>query len=298
MNNLKKIMFFITMLFMLIDVRAFAFEGIIKTKDVSFGSESESAEISGLTPDDKLALEAQLSKMKEDLKTAKGDNKAWLEQEIAALEQGLTLSTGSDMSTISVTFVKGERFKTYEEQAPANQLIFKEESFIMVDTNEKIYTEMTVAQIEQQIKSLNESFGQMLQPGKEQQKTSAAEKMTVEKKSDTEKILGYTCQHYLVTKGNIQIELWVTGELENVMKDMLRVSKKLAKSFEGAEEDNTLLESFDQVNGFPLRIIESVDNKKVHQQDVQSIEKKSLKDSEFEVPTGYLKYEISGYEQK
>ena len=118
-----------------------------------------------------------------------------------------------------------------------------------------------------------------------------ADDSTLEKTSETEKILGYTATKYISTdkKKNTSTDLWLAegvGSFMAMSNDGGRGSKSAGRNWEKLLAGKDL---------FPLRVVEkNKAGKETYRMDVTAIDKKSLPDSLFAAPDGYQKFDMGG----
>lgn len=118
-------------------------------------------------------------------------------------------------------------------------------------------------------------------PVRDVKEQAAQADFTVTKKDDTRKILGYTCEKYLVEIRKdgtpVQATLWATDDIPGLD------AKALAKSRFGGQ-DSAYLE---QIDGVPLRMEMTMPQMRLEMQ-ATAITPGSVPDSVFEVPTGFV----------
>ena len=112
-----------------------AFEGIITMQETEHEGVMENEMFGGMMQEQmeaqqeqaKVNLEAEIRQMKDELKTATGDDKEWLSQDIKSMEAELTALNGDGESTsTSKMYVKGMMYKVVEtDDGEPMDIIFK-----------------------------------------------------------------------------------------------------------------------------------------------------------------------------
>lgn len=178
-----------------------------------------------------------------------------------------------------------------------------QEKLIMVKPEEKTYSVMTFAEMEQGMKQANAQ----LEKAMEQMKDMPAEqremmekmlgksvgkkegKAVAKKLGDTKKVGGFACTRYKILRGTEEIaELWITKEIRGfdaMRNDLKAFSKRMTAMNPVMGGD--LANAMESLDGFPMESgmmgIKTV---------VTKIEPKATSLSEFEVPSGYKKVEM------
>ena len=104
---------------------------------------------------------------------------------------------------------------------------------------------------------------------------------TITKTNETKDILGYSCTKWQQTDENGKTDIWLTDQLGAFM--MFGDKEKAQERWK--DELSSM--------GFPMQIVEN--GKTVF--EVKKVEKKSLDQSLFEIPAGYQKMAIPGFDQ-
>ena len=163
----------------------------------------------------------------------------------------------------------------------------KKEEATMLMPSEKMYMVMSTAQ--KTSPSTATPRGDAPRP--------AAGKMpnvTFEKTGETETILGYKCEKYLLKEENKTIAMWLTSELGDfagfgptatgAMAGMKGGNRAAAQAWAGSLVGKGL---------FPMRVVGTTpDGKENLRMEVTAIEKKSLPASDFAPPAGWKKFEM------
>jgi Domain of unknown function (DUF4412) len=127
-----------------------------------------------------------------------------------------------------------------------------------------------------------------------ERKTAARDDVTFEKTGITEKILGYTCEKYLVKSKDGTSELWVTDQLGTFMgmgSGANPMGGRRASSAEPQAWEKALMGK----NFFPLRtVVLDKSGKESFRMEATAVEKKSLPASMFAPPAGYEKFDMGG----
>ena len=117
-------------------------------------------------------------------------------------------------------------------------------------------------------------------------------KFKFEKTGVTEKILGYTCEKYLMTSSDTNMEMWMTEELGTFMGMGNAMS-----GGRGARGQPPQAQAWEKAiagkNLFPMRMV-GLDpkGKENFRWETVSVDKKSVPDSEFMPPAGFQKFEM------
>jgi hypothetical protein len=100
-----------------------------------------------------------------------------------------------------------------------------------------------------------------------------------------EKILGYKTQHVMVTRKNVTQEMWVTKEITPPAgyAKIQREGHRLPGLYKALKDAG--------VDGFALKTIMKGEKDRSMNMEVTKVDKKSLSDSIFEIPSGYKKSE-------
>jgi hypothetical protein len=118
---------------------------------------------------------------------------------------------------------------------------------------------------------------------------------TLEKTGEKEKILGYTCEKYLMKSKDGDMAMWLTDQLGTFMG---LGSNAQANAFGGGrrakgQTEQAWEKALAGKNMFPLRVVGlGTDGKETYRMDVTAIDKKSLPDSEFQPPADWKKFEM------
>ena len=121
----------------------------------------------------------------------------------------------------------------------------------------------------------------------------ARDEVTLEKTSETEKILGYTATKYISTdsKGVVS-DLWLAEGLGTFMP--MSNQNPMGRSRANASQKGWE-RALAGKEMFPLRVVsKDKSGKESFRMEVTKIEKKSLPDSDFEAPAGYQKFDMGG----
>jgi len=125
-----------------------------------------------------------------------------------------------------------------------------------------------------------------------QKGTSAETKYDVTKAGESKTISGYPCTKYIVKRNGKDYEtIWATGaigDVEVARKDMEQLMEKMSSAM---KTRSTPLVWFKQIPGFPVKTERSGNTS-----TVSHVEKRTVSDSEFEVPAGYAREQHKGLE--
>jgi hypothetical protein len=183
------------------------------------------------------------------------------------------------------------------------------EKLVMVKDKPMTYSEMTFAEMEQNMKQTNaqmdKAMEQMKDMPKEQREMmekmlgkSAEKKKTktaLKKIRETKRVGGFACTRYKIMRDTNQIaDMWVTKDIrgfEAMRNDLKAFSRRMTSMNPGMGGD--LAEAMENVDGFPMEST-TAGIKTV----VTKVEPKMTPLSEFEIPTGYKKVSMQPLEGK
>jgi outer membrane lipoprotein-sorting protein len=163
--------------------------------------------------------------------------------------------------------IKGDKFRLDTEHEGMQT------SFVLDSPAKKMYVLMTAMQMYMEM-NLEEAKPT---PGEQDKKP------VVNRTGKSETILGYKCEQILVLQGGAETELWATKGL----------GKFFQFSLEGEGTGSAWERELSSEDMFPLRIIEKdAKGKQVSKMEVTAVEKKSLSDALFKVPSNFSKMDI------
>jgi hypothetical protein len=221
-----------------------------------------------------------------------------------ALGQGLYFEITTSSGGTEKSWYMPGKFKSIDSDGKGVIVLIDKDTFIHLDPDNKSYTEMTFADMKKMSEASKGMLGAMMKKRLEsmtpEQRKMAEEKMAslnqgsrndvkyeVSNSKETKTINGYSSTKYVVKRNGEEYEtIWATnalGSLDAVHKDMEKLSEKMASAF---NMKSAPLSWFKEIPGFPVETD--------HKGDVSTIshvEKRSVSDSEFEVPEGYSKQE-------
>ncbi len=160
--------------------------------------------------------------------------------------------------------------KADKGESASSIMNFAKKEMIMLMPSEKMYMVMPMQDVTDTAKSAAENVSPL------------------EKTSETEVILGYTCTKYITRDKDTVTEIWAAEGIgmfagmgaTNPMKPVAR----------NAWEAELVEKGF-----FPLRVIgKNARGREQFRLDVTSVEKQSLPDSVFTAPEGYERFEMGG----
>jgi hypothetical protein len=175
----------------------------------------------------------------------------------------------TEEGTIPMTYMmKGDNVRVEMEQQPGRKAAIlmnaKENKSIMLMDQMKMYMDLPAP------------------PAAD----SSTPKPEITKTGKTQKILGYTCQQFLVKEGDRQSDVWVTKELGAFQ--MLRMRGRGGKA--SAEAWQKMIGS---EGGFPLLAVTKEGDSQVSKMEATKVDKKSLDASLFKIPEGYKQFDAS-----
>jgi|GEM_PF-5580068 len=116
-------------------------------------------------------------------------------------------------------------------------------------------------------------------------------KASLEKTGETEKILGYTCEKYLLKTKDATSELWLTDGLGTFLG-----LGSGANPMGGWHAKGATAQAWEKAlagkNMFPLRVVGLTGRGKGDRMEVTEIKKESVPDSEFVPPDDFKKFEL------
>jgi len=298
---MKRLSFYLVISCVLFSVlSAYGFEGIITTKTEFH----QGADMPSQPDEEEIAdAENEIEQMKEDLKGLSGDDRKWLENEIETQEGYLAELSGENAggSIVTRTYIKDSWTRVVDESDPNNEIIFKDQSMIMINHSEQSYSQISIEEFRKMMKDIKESFSSVLDQDSrrrldEEMKNEAEkqQKVKIEKTGKMDKILGYSCELVIATIGEDRNEIWMTYELG----DVLRPFHEMYESFQSdlsdqfsADVQDLEMEALRQLKGVPLKMIKKEGDQVMEESEVTQIEEKSLSDSEFSPPASYKKEE-------
>jgi hypothetical protein len=112
----------------------------------------------------------------------------------------------------------------------------------------------------------------------------------LEKTSETEKILGYTCTKYLVKSKEGTTQVWATDQLGTFMGLGATGNPMGGRQAPAAAWEKVLKDK----NFFPLRV-EGGDKDNAFKLEALAVEKQPIPDSTFKPPADYRKFDMSGF---
>jgi len=180
-----------------------------------------------------------------------------------------------------------------------------QEKMILVKPDDKTYSVVTFAQMEERMKKGNAQMEKALEQMKDlpreqremmekmlgKSKDKQKDKVSLKRSAETKKVNGYTCVRNTIYQGTEKLaDLWVTKEIrgfEAMRNDLKSFSSRMAAMNPMMGKD--LAEAMMNVDGFPMEQsvagITSVTTK---------VEYKMTPPSEFDVPAGFKKVEMKG----
>jgi GLPGLI family protein len=200
-----------------------------------------------------------------------------------------------------------KKYKIIPEDEMTSILRLDQEKVMLVDMKRKRYHEMTFAEMESMLKTVDRQMEaarkQLDQLPPEQRKMAeemmgkmhakkGADKVDVQKTGETKTISGYTCTKYILKRDGVEVTtIWATPEVgipqatwKQMWKEMAEFGKRLASLM--PESDESFMEkSRTMIDGFPIQTV--MKDKTV--MTVSKIESRSVPADEFDVPAGFTK---------
>lgn len=209
-----------------------------------------------------------------------------------------------DKESPSTTYMMPGRMKHVTDDGNIIIVRLDQEKMYNVNAAEKTYWVMTFAEMEQMLKAATAKMDAMKGQMQEQLKNMPPEQremvekmygmsasgkkepVSIKTTGKTKTIIGYQTTQYVARQGDKDMmSMYVTkgiGEFEQMRRDWEQFNKRLLSMGGGFAEG--MAEAYTKVGGFPMEmeIMGATTT-------VTKLEKKTTRDSEFEVPEGYTK---------
>ncbi|MEW6510157.1 MAG: DUF4412 domain-containing protein [Bacteroidota bacterium] len=114
------------------------------------------------------------------------------------------------------------------------------------------------------------------------------EKAVIRKTKRTRKILGYSCEQFLVRRSDAETEIWGSRKLAGLARSLARA---LGQERTGQQEA-AWNDELTRMGVFPLAATTRIGGQVVEMQEVTRIEPRSLSDDLFSLPEGYRKQSV------
>jgi hypothetical protein len=102
-------------------------------------------------------------------------------------------------------------------------------------------------------------------------------------------VLGYPCDHYVLKSGEATTEVWGTKRLAGLAATLAAIL-----GIGEEDEESPQVDELTALGVFPLRTVTKIGGNVIDSQDVTRIEKKSLADDIFSLPSGYTRQSAGG----
>jgi hypothetical protein len=184
-------------------------------------------------------------------------------------------SSAGPMNVTQEVFIKNDKMRSNMKadnspMGPMAMIIRRDKGVIWtVFDAMKMYMEMSLKQTEEMARSMQKDT---LKP-------------TIKKTGKKQKILGYTCEEILVTTSEMTATLWGTTELSALAESM-----KWFNSSSNAQP--RWMQEVEKMKLLSLKMHSESTTGEVTDLEITGIEKKSVDDSQFQVPAGYTKQEM------
>jgi hypothetical protein len=217
-------------------------------------------------------------------------------------ESQMSLPQGNMQQVLTQSYYRSKMFKQTSEYG---SMIFRldREKMYMIDNQKKEYTELTFKQLEEITKKANIVMEQKLSELKEQMKGMQPEqqkamqkaldeqgignksRISVTKTGESKKICGYSCVKYVLRQNNKDVgTVWTTSNVKDYEKMKGEMKKVRERVMAQIPNGIQIADAMQKINGFPMETSISGTTTVV-----SKVEKKSIPESEFEVPAGYKK---------
>ena len=201
-------------------------------------------------------------------------------------------------------FYKKGKFKSMNLTTGKSMIYrFDKELMWTIDNNNKSYTEVTFAQMQESMQKMQSTMQQEMKNVSPEQRKMMEKLMgkkmgkmfggdeggfeiTINRTGKKQKFMGYNCEQvFLNLNEEPMMEMWISDKY-SMGNDFLKVYQKMG--FMKGE----LPKDAEKIQGIPLATKMTVDmgmGKMESESKVTKLEKTSVPDSEFEVPSGYKK---------
>ena len=183
--------------------------------------------------------------------------------------------TGSRLEYVTSIWVKNGMARivnSASESVPAVIMIYRSDLKLvwMINDDDKTYVEISHA---------------------DQPRKSGAQKGkgTVKKSGQGTTVLGYPCDHYVLKSGEATTEVWGTKRLAGLAATLAAIL-----GIGEEDEESPQVDELTALGVFPLRTVTKIGGNVIDSQDVTRIEKKSLADDIFSLPSGYTRQSAGG----
>lgn len=109
----------------------------------------------------------------------------------------------------------------------------------------------------------------------------------VRRSGKSKKILGYTCNQYIITQGETETEIWGTKDLRDLSASLAR-----ALGEERRGQGEAWNDELTRLGVYPLVANIRIEGKVAEAQEVVKIDRRSLPDDLFALPAGYKKQSV------
>jgi hypothetical protein len=185
-----------------------------------------------------------------------------------------TDETGAEQQYVMTMWIKGAMAKitnTAIGTTPASTMIYRSDQRVIRILNDENKTYFEIPQGKSQGEAGNEGN----------------EPAAVKKTGKTKKVLGYLCQQFMISQGEMETEIWGT-------KDLKGLSGALARALgeERAGQGATWNDELTKLGIYPLQANTRIEGKVVESQEVVRIEKQTLAEDLFSLPAGYKRQSV------
>jgi hypothetical protein len=188
-----------------------------------------------------------------------------------------TDETGNPQNFTITMWIKKDRIRVQTSafgNTPATTMIYRNDRHIIWMLNEEDRTYFEILQ-EGRPQGLGAGGGASLE-----------DKPTIRRPGRTKKILGYTCEQVLVTRGEGDTDIWGTKQLSDLAATTSRV---LGQS---DAEAGGWMDEVARLGLYPLVSSTRIDGKIIESQETTRIETKNLSADLFELPSGFRKQAV------
>jgi hypothetical protein len=153
-------------------------------------------------------------------------------------------------------------------EAPAAIAIYRRDRKVswMLDEGQHTYFEIRLSD--------DREAGQSARP-------SEKEETSIQRTKRTRKLLGFTCEQVILTRGEVRTEIWGARGLDELVK-------VLGESLEFGQA-TAPVDLIASMGLFPLLSTTAYEGRTLDSQEITKIERKSLDPALFEIPAGYSK---------
>ncbi len=159
--------------------------------------------------------------------------------------------------------------------------------------------EMIMLMPQQQMYMVHSLAAPTGQPGAAHEGADKVPEYSLDKTGETETILGYKCEKFVMKTDKSSTAMWLTSELGGFMgSGSGGMGGFGGRRGSGSQQAQAWEKALAGKNMFPMRVVgSSPDGKESFRMEVTAVEKQSLPASDFQVPAGWRKFEMPNMEE-